>query len=58
MCLELFQIVQLKKSYFYCLRISNRKYDELESTLNNQTEKIKFSQRNEIWEGMIWIERF
>jgi len=38
--------------------ISNRQYEQLQSTLNNSHIAFKFLQRSEFWTGVIWIERF
>jgi len=39
-----------KKAYFYCLPISNRKYDDLQSSLKNKTQPhaIKVLQHTQI----------
>ena len=37
-CLELFQSGQLEKKIFYSVHISSRKYDDLQSLLNNKPQ--------------------
>jgi len=52
------RICSWRRAYFVCLSVSNRKYDDLQSTLNNKSQPFKFLQCTEIWTGMIWSEGF
>ena len=47
-----------KKSLFWLNYHFQKKYDDLQSTLNNKTPPFKFLQRASIWTETIWSERF